>query len=191
MQDSWLRIGLDGNGIASEKHLVNYWTAPKLKAAERKRVIARHLKDGSIVEVRVEGIPDRFYALPEDLEGLDKLSEPRGTNLICPFDSLLWQRQRTEDLLDFRYRIEIYVTPKKREFGYYVLPILHDGAFVGRLDPKLHRDRAELEIRSIHLEPGFRRDARFDAGFAGALTSLAEFVGAEKVTLPKGWKRLL
>ena len=191
LQDSWLRIGLEGNGIASEKHLVNYWTAPKLKAPERKRVIARHLKAGSIVEVTVEGLRDRFYALSQYLEGLDELPEPRGTNLICPFDSLLWQRQRAEDLLNFRYRIEIYVPVKKREFGYYVLPILHDGAFVGRLDPKLHRDRAELEIRSIHLEPGFRRDAHFDAGFAEALASLAGFVAAERVTLPKGWRRLL
>jgi len=191
LQNSWLRIGLAGNGIASEKHLVNYWTGPKLKAPERKRVIARHLQQGSIVEVQVEGMADRFYALPEHLEGLDKLPAPRGTNLICPFDSLLWQRQRAEDLLDFHYRIEIYVPEKKREFGYYVLSILHDGALVGRLDPKLHRDRAELEIRSIHLEPGFRRDAHFDAGFAEALRSLGEFVAAEQVTLPKGWRRLL
>ena len=43
--------------------------------------------------------------------------EIRGTHLVCPFDSLLWQRKRTEDLLDFRYRIEIYVPAAKREFG--------------------------------------------------------------------------
>ena len=52
---------------------MNYWTGPKLKAPERKRVIARHLQQGSIVEVKVEGMPGRFYAMPQHLEGLDTL----------------------------------------------------------------------------------------------------------------------
>lgn len=185
-EDSWLFTGLAGNGIASERHLGNYFTAPDLGAADRRRVIARNLKKKRIVEVRVAGLRGAYYALPEHLETLEELPEPRGTTLVCPFDSLLWQRQRAEDLLGFRYRIEIYVPAKKREFGYYVLPILHDGRLVGRLDPKLHRDRGELEVKSLGLEPGFRRDRRFDRGLDEALDSLREFVGAERLRLPRG-----
>ena len=189
-EDSWLFAGLSGNGVAGERHLANYFTAPALSAQERKRVIARNLKSGRIVEVRVDGMRGPFYALPEHLDSLDGLAEPHGTTLVCPFDSLLWQRQRAEDLLGFRYRIEIYVPPKKREFGYYVLPILHDGRLVGRLDPKVHRDRGALQVKALYLEEGFRRDRRFDRELAAALHSLRKHVGAEDLELPEGWRKL-
>ena len=189
--DSWLLGGLRGNGIASLRHLDNYFTAPGLTAADRRRVIARNLKRGRVVEVRIEGRREPFFALPEHLDGLAGLAEPVGTTLICPFDSFLWQRRRAEDLLDFRYRVEIYVPPAKRQYGYYVLPILHDGRLVGRLDPKLHRDRGELEIRAIYLEPGVERDRGLERGLAGAIGNLAEFAAAEQLMMPAGWRRLI
>ena len=144
-----------------------------------------------IVAVRVTGLRGTHYALPEHLEGIEQLAEPHGTHLICPFDSLLWQRKRAEQLLDFVYRIEIYVPASKRQFGYYVLPILHDGRFVGRLDPTRHRDRGQLEIKAIHLEPGFRRGRRFDTELAEALRDMATFVGAETLEVPRPWRRAL
>lgn len=189
-EDSWLLAGLSGNGIASEAHLANYWTAPDLKAAARKRVIARNLKRGRVVEVRVEDRRGPYYALPEHLEALIDAPDARGTTLLCPFDSLLWQRKRAEELLGFRYRIEIYTPAAKREHGYYVLPILHDGCMVGRLDPKAHRDRGALEIKAINLEPDFRRDRSFERGLAEALHDLRVFVGAERLELPRGWARI-
>ena len=190
-EDSWLLLGLAGNGITNERHLVNYWTAPGLKAADRKRVIARNLKKGRIVEVRVDGLRGPFYALPEHLDHLAEVPEPRGTSLICPFDALLWQRKRAEDLLGFRYRIEIYVPQAKREYGYYVLPILHNGRLVGRLDPKIHRDRGVLEVKAVYLEPGFDHDADLTAGLRDALASLAAFLDATDLHLPPGWKKKL
>ena len=132
-----------------------------------------------------------FYALPEHLEGLSRIPKPRGTTLICPFDSFLWQRCRAEDLLNFHYRIETYTPPAKRIFGYYLMPILHEGALVGRLDPKMHRDQAELEIKGIFLEDGFRRNKNFDRGLADTLEDLAVFLAADKIALPKGWGKLL
>jgi len=190
-EDSWLLRGLSGNGIANERHLVNYFTSPELKAAERKRVIARTLRSGRVVEVRVSGARGSFYALPEHLDELDAIPAPHGTTLLCPFDSLLFQRKRAEELLGFVYRVEIYVPEPKREYGYYVLPILHDGRLVGRLDPKLHRDRGLLEIKALYLEPGFEAGASFVAGLRETLASLAEFVGAADLAVPRGWKRKL
>lgn len=189
-EDSWLLIGLSGNGIARERDLVNYWTAPKLRAGDRKRVIARNLRKGRIVEVRVAGLKGCFYGLPEHLARLSETSEPQGTTLICPFDSLLWQRSRAEELLDFRYRIEIYVPPAKRLFGYYVLPILHNGRLVGRLDPKFNRDQDVLEVKSIYREPGFDGGRAFIQGLSSALASLAAFLGATDLRLPQGWRAL-
>lgn len=187
LEDSWLLIGLMGNGVASEGHLVNYWTGPSPGADLRKRIIARNMKAKRVVKVDVNGLEGTFYALPEDLEFLRDAPEAHGTTLICPFDSLLWQRQRAEDLLGFRYRIEIYVPPSKRIYGYYVLPIMHNGRLVGRLDPKLHRKTAALEIKTMHLEPGFQPDAEFRVGFRGALESLATFLGATSIRTPAGW----
>ena len=127
--------------------------------------------------------------MPQDLESLASIPEPTGTHLICPFDSLLWQRKRAAQLLDFVYTIEIYTPARKRRFGYYVLPILYEGRLVGRIDPKVHRDRGVLEAKSIHLEPDFVADAAFDRGLGEALHSLREFLGAEKLKLPRGWGR--
>jgi uncharacterized protein len=190
-EDSWLLTGLAGNGVASERHLTNYLTAPGPNREVRDRIIARNLRSGRIVEVRVEGRRDRFYALPEHLEGLADLPEPQGTTLVCPFDSLLWQRKRAEEFLDFRYRIEIYIPPAKRQYGYYVLPILHDGRLVGRLDPKVHRDKDRLEIRQVQLEDSFKPDTRFKRELGEVLDSLRTFVGADEFTLPRKWARLL
>lgn len=180
-EDGWLLTGLSGCGVASEKHLTNYWTAPNPKAADRRRIIGRNLTARRIVEIRVAGFEDPYYVLPEHLEILQTAPAACGTTLICPFDSLLWQRRRVEDLLGFRYRIEIYVPPQKRTYGYYVLPILHDGRLVGRLDPKMHRAEGVLEIKNYFLEEGFEPDATFRHGFRDSLESLASFLGASEL----------
>ena len=189
-EDSWLLSGLKGNGIASERHLMNYFTAPKLKGPERKRVIERNLKKKRIIEVSIAGQSDRFFMLPEYQELPGTLDDPAGTTLVCPFDSLLWQRKRAEDWLNFKYRIEIYIPQKKREYGYYVLPILHQGRFVGRLDPWYNRPKSTLEIKAIYLEEDFRRNARFDRGLRDTLHDLCTFLGASELVVPDGWSAL-
>lgn len=187
-EDGWLLTGLRGQGVASEAHLVNYVTAPSPRAAERKRILDRNLRRGTITEVRVRGIRGAFYATPETLDEVGTAPEPTGTHVLCPFDSFFWQRKRARQLLGFDYRLEIYTPASRRVFGYYVMPILHEGRLVGRLDPKLHRDRAELEIKSIHLEPDFRSGPVFARALSEALHSLATFVGAERVVVPRGWR---
>ncbi len=189
-EDHWLNVGLSGNGVVSEAHLENYFTAPQPRAADRRRIIKRALRQKRILRATVEGVPDPCYVLPEHVDLLSELPAPEGTTLICPFDSFLWQRRRAAELLDFDYRIEIYVPAAKRVFGYYVLPILHRGRLVGRLDPKLHRDKGELEIRSVFTEDGFKPDADFERGVREALESLAEFLGAGRISVPREWRRL-
>jgi uncharacterized protein len=187
LEDSWLFGGLQANGVAPARHLYGYLTSPLLGAADRRRIIERNLENRRIVQVKVNGHEGPWFALPEHLDMLRKAPEPVGTTLLCPFDSLLWQRDRAEELLGFRYRIEIYTPPAKRIYGYYCMPILHDGELVGLVDPKLHRDRAQLEVRSVHLEPTFRRSASFDRALSGVLESLATFVDASSLVLPKGY----
>ncbi len=79
--------------------------------------------------------------------------EPR-TTLLSPFDNLIADRARTEQLFGFRFRIEIYVPKAKREYGYYVLPILHGDALIGRVDPAYDRNEQRLVVNAVHAEPG-------------------------------------
>jgi uncharacterized protein YcaQ len=108
----------------------------------------------------------------------------------------MWHRDRLPALFDFEYRIEVYVPAPKRTFGYYVLPILHDGHFIGRVDVKNHRDRGLLELRHVHFEDWFLQGgapaaARWGSvdsrealvGIGAAARSLAEFVGAGDLKL--------
>jgi len=179
-----LRKTMRALGASAEADLPRYMTFPKLDAAERRRALEGMLISGEAVELSVEGLAGRWYALAEDLPALESPPAPRGTTLISPFDSLLWHRGRAKALFGFDYKIEVYVPAAKRVHGYYSLPILHDGRLIGRLDPKNHREAKVLEVRAVHFagKPG---DAAL-AGTAGALRSLARFLGAETVTAPDG-----
>ncbi len=189
-------------GAATLDDLSMYWTWPKLKSPVLRATLAQLEREGRVTPVAVEGQHVHWHALTEDLPALaraGKVRRPsRGTTLLCPFDSFLWHRERILRLWDFHYRIEIYVPGHQRKHGYYVLPILHEGQFLGRVDPKLHRDRGVLEARRVGFEPWFARGgapagAAWGAidrdaallGLAESLQSLARFTGAERVALGK------
>lgn len=171
-------------GVALEPDLSRYLTFPRLKPGDRKKALARALKKGEMVETKIKGVSGRAFILAEDLAELDRLKPARGTTLICPFDSLMWHRDRVGALFGFDYRIEVYTPSSKRTYGYYSLPIFHDGRFVGRLDPKNHRDKSLLEIRRVHFEA--KPDARMIKGLAGAIRFLARFTTAGQISVPEG-----
>lgn len=171
-------------GAASEADLPRYMTFPKLDAAERRRALKEMLRSGEAVELALEGLPGRWYALAEDLTALDSPPAPRGTTLLSPFDSLLWHRARAKALFGLDYKIEVYTPAAKRVHGYYSLPILHDGRLIGRLDPKNHREERRLEVRSVHFDGKPGDDAL--AGTTQSLRSLARFLGAQTITAPDG-----
>lgn len=197
-----LARSLHAMGAATETDLRMYLTFPHIRPEERRRALASLMRDGEAVELSVEGDRARWFALARDLEALARAgrrrSASRGTTLLSPFDSFLWHRARIERLFGFEYRIEVYVPARKRAFGYYALPILHDGHLVGRLDAKTHRPERRLEVRRLALEPWAASGApapgaawgriepdRLVGGIAGALGSLAAFVGADRVTLSR------
>lgn len=77
---------------------------------------------------------------------------PTASVLLCPFDNLVWDREETDRLFGFRHALEIYVPKEKRQWGYYVLPLLHGDRIVGRADVKADRKAGELRILAMHWE---------------------------------------
>ena len=111
---------------------------------------------------------DGWEAHPDATDG----PVPGRVTLLSPFDRLIYDRERTEALFDFRYRLEMYVPKAKREYGYYVLPLLEGDRLVGRAEPRLDRKTGTLEVLGA-----WGNTSRLDE----ALASLAQFLGAHRV----------
>jgi uncharacterized protein len=101
---------------------------------------------------------------------------PGRITFLSPFDRLIHDRDRAEALFGFHYRLEMYVPKAKREYGYYVLPILRGDRLIGRIDPVFDRNSGVLRVNSVHWEPGVR-----PISLDKPLRSLAAFVGADTI----------
>jgi uncharacterized protein len=145
----------------------------------RERALREHLRSGSIVPIEVEGLQGRRVA---HVDLLDKTFRGR-TVVLSPFDDLISDRERTEGLFDMRYRLEIYVPKAKREFGYYVLPILRGDRLVGRIDPAFDKKTKVLRINAVHMQPDSRPGDR--EAVTKAIDELARWLRAVETVLPR------
>lgn len=121
------------------------------------------------------------WADPAVLDG----EPPRGrhrTTLLSPFDSLIWNRARTERVFGFTHRLEAYVPKEKRVHGYYTMPVLAGGRLIARVDPA--REGEVLLARQVTVEPGPKQAERV-AEVARALWSAASWVGCRDVKLER------
>jgi hypothetical protein len=137
------------------------------------RALRSLVADGVAVAVEVGDRGGEWFAHRDGLAALGSF-KPR-TTLLSPFDQLIApNRDRTRELFDFAYKLEIYVPKAKREYGYYVLPVLHGDRLVGRIDAELDRKENVLHLHSVHWE-----DRPVDV--ERPLAELARWLGADAV----------
>lgn len=137
-------------------------------------------EEAGLLPVEVEGWGQPAWAAPEALEFLAAGGRGRHrTTLLSPFDSLIWERARTERMFGLSHRLEAYVPKAKRIHGYYAMPLLHGGELLGRADPARETDRKAGDVlvaRRVSLET-----PRAAEPMARALWEAAAWVGCTRV----------
>jgi len=188
-------------GVATELQIGHYMGAGTY--AQLAAVLTPLVRKGAVLPVTIEGaaapLPGRWLAHRDDLESLsvDPGHSGAATTFLSPFDNLIIDRARTRMLFGFDFRIETYVPPELRRFGYYVLPILHRGQLIGRADLRRDRHRNLLVAVALHGEPGAPGAAQVGESIRSALERLGRFVGmggvevGRLVSTPPAWERAL
>jgi uncharacterized protein len=195
VEDRCAERALLAMGIAGRQEINFYF--PRGFYQDLPAALRRLEAKGRIHRTKIEGIPGKTvrYVHDDDVASLSDLEagdwEPR-LSILSPFDSLICTRGRVAELFGFDYIHENYVPKEKRKYGVYVLPILDGDRFLGRIDPKLDRERHCLVVNAVHAEPDAPQDRATARRISGAIDRLAAFVGAESVQyterVPRGWK---
>lgn len=183
MADHLIAQGLRAHGIVRENEL-RYLRGGAITAPLRRR-LAKAVKEGRIVAVKVEGADKPAYADAGLLENLPEPAERDQVRILSPFDNLVIQRERLRWLFGFDYQIECYVPAPKRKFGHFVLPLLWGDRFVGRLEAKALRSESVLRVIGLWFEPGFSGDRALRKKVGEALERFAAFNGCNRLDLPK------
>lgn len=168
-----LRIAARAHGIGTAKCMADYH---RQKLPVVRPLLAELVEEGALTIVDVEGWGNGLY--------LDSTAKaPRVVSaraLLSPFDPVVWERTRAEQLFRFRYRIEIYVPKEKRIHGYYVLPFLLGDQLVARVDLKSDRANSTLLVQSAWGEPGIN-EREVAAELTDELRLMASWLELESV----------
>ena len=127
-----------------------------MKTKERTAAISQLLNEGKILGCSVEGIKEDLYFVAEDQWIIDEVMQGNDLNgrteLIAPLDSFIWDRKLIKALFGFEYTWEVYTPAAKRQYGYYVLPILSGERFIGRTEVVCDRKHDTLVVKNVWFE---------------------------------------
>jgi len=170
-------------GVGTRRDIANYFrltTKPVGSPPDAHALLDAAIADSGLVPVNVEGWRETAFADPAALASLAR--EQHRVTLLSPFDSMVWERERTERLFGFTFSLEAYVPKAKRAHGYFTMPLLADGRLVGRVDPA--RDGKTLVVRKLTLD-----DQSAVSAMASALREAASWVGCDRVRVEQARPR--
>jgi len=171
-------------GITTAAWIADYH---RLKPAVSEHELAPLLERGEILAQPVQGWKTPGYVHRDHADALASARQGRlratHTALLSPFDPLVWDRARASAMFGFDYTLECYVPAARRRYGYYVLPILHRGQLIGRLDAKAHRADGVFEIKALFLQPGTVPAPRLIQALADTIGDTARWHGTPHVRL--------
>lgn len=180
------RIGSLGLARGSgTDHWLSMLKAPGGRPAALKRLLAA----GAIRKLQISEWPGQaFYIRSQDLAALHKAAAAAGGQpaaaFIAPLDNAIWDRTLLEKVFDFYYRWEVYVPAPKRQYAYYVLPVLFGENFVARLDPAFERSSKTFVIQNWWWEAGVdKKDPALVVALGECIQEFARYLGAESVRL--------
>jgi len=171
-------------GVTQAGWIADYF---RLRPKVTDRELAPLLASGELLAVPVQGWSTPGYVHYDHADALSRARSGRlratHTALLSPFDPLVWDRARALAMFGFEYTIECYTPAAKRRYGYFVLPILHRGQLVGRLDAKAHRGEGIFEIKALFLEPGVTPSPTLLQALAKAIAATAQWHGTPAIRL--------
>jgi uncharacterized protein len=153
----------------------------------RNALRAELVERGDLVPVQVEGVRGKRFVMRDEVELLESPPEPPpSVAFLPPFDALVWDRPLLGSLFGFDYVWELFVPPAKRRWGWYVLPIVFRDRFVGRIEPRIDRDEARVQVVDLWWEDDFdpRRAEGFVDAMREALHAYVHFAGANRLDWP-------
>lgn len=160
-----------------------------IKSPQRREIVRELVAAGDLIEIAVEGLEgDVFYARRQDYQEIRKTlqSTPTpGAAFIAPLDNLLWDRKSLKKLFDFSYMWEVYKPVKKREYGYYVLPVLFGDQFVGRFDPAFDKKTGQLTIQDWWWEEGVILDQDLANALRDCMKDFLAYLDASELAYSK------
>lgn len=180
---------LDRLGFATHGEIAAFWAL--VSSADARDWCRTEVAAGRLIEGMIEGADGRgfrVYARPDI--GLETPVPPaKRLRILSPFDPALRDRKRAERLFGFHYRIEIFVPEPKRQYGYYVFPVMEGDELIGRIDVKANRETDCLAVRAFWPEARVKMNKARIARLEAELDRLAKFAGCGHVTFADGWLR--
>jgi uncharacterized protein YcaQ len=182
------RIG--SMGLASNRS-GEYWGGiVELRRVAQRREALKHLIEvGQVVSINLEGSNQApLFMRTEDEFLLDLIENenlpPAQASFIAPLDNLIWNRRLISELFDFKYTWEVYKPKKKRQYGYYVLPVLYGDRFIARFDPQFNRNTNTLTIQNWWWEQGVRPDKTMKTALYECMQAFLQYLDTQELVIP-------
>jgi uncharacterized protein YcaQ len=171
-------------GVARPSWVADYY---RLEKKVILFLLQEMVKSGTLHEVTVEGWAEPAVFVPENekllMSAAARKLKANYTTLLSPFDPLTWDRERARQLFNFDFTIQCYTPAAKRQYGYFPLPILHNGELVGRLDAKAHRKDGVFEVKTLFLEEGVPPTTELAHALGQGIQRCADWHQAPRVTI--------